>query len=620
MEDAKGITRKYHATMAKFHGGRGGVKLDDAGEDSARTAYLDYFHKIAATVSFDEWKPKWEAWKARGKTGRVLDSILADDAGMTVEALNAIYSRAAELANSKPMYDSVQAGITTLEIALGVVTTNEPINRAAGNIEQADLEARNALEFSEALTLLRAHGRVLDDATGGLFGDGDSGYIMGTISRNGVPLATVHLAEGVQRWQPLPEAQRLMAAGGEDNANVTELADTFEFGSGDYGDVLKALSELAADVEESAAEAIEQMAAEQKAREEREAMMKASEEARAAALQQAREFGQAKPGFVGAIADAGGDAIKAALARKPLGSFIFVVARQSAGAGQPDTFGFVVWSRQTIGKRGRINDPEGGKPGNALASRMMDAPAEAYEQAVANIRKIGGVLLAGQAEPAALTGGSEDPTAGDWVANYEGSTKGGLYFKDVGQARDWIDGQYEANPGRLYWMSHLKSTEFRLPFGVMTAIKKNEGTAYPGSEAEIQPFLEKAQRFANKEIGQYGADWMRQNLGLLLAYFSGQSLAWANRYVASKFPTEAEQLAKIEAAKQPPAAAEPAELATLREIIAGQHDSLPIADMLDKLTKATEALEAAGLLTGDAEALANQAIMKWAELEQQANG
>lgn len=73
-------------------------------------------------------------------------------------------------------------------------------------------------------------------------------------------------------------------------------------------------------------------------------------------------------------------------------------------------------------------------------------------------------------------------------------------------------------------------------------------------------------------------------------------------------------------ASDPAPATDSPELATLREIIAGQHDSLPIADLLEKLTQATEALEAAGLLTGDAEALANQAIMKWAELEQQANG
>lgn len=46
--------------------------------------------------------------------------------------------------------------ITTLEIALETMETNEPINRAAGKIDQADLEARNAAELREGLAILRA--------------------------------------------------------------------------------------------------------------------------------------------------------------------------------------------------------------------------------------------------------------------------------------------------------------------------------------------------------------------------------------------------------------------------------------------------------------------------------
>jgi hypothetical protein len=49
----------------------------------------------------------------------------------------------------------MQAAISTLEIALDILKNNEPINRAEGNVEQADLEARNAAEIEVALVVLR---------------------------------------------------------------------------------------------------------------------------------------------------------------------------------------------------------------------------------------------------------------------------------------------------------------------------------------------------------------------------------------------------------------------------------------------------------------------------------
>lgn len=48
----------------------------------------------------------------------------------------------------------MNAAIAILEIALETAQTNEPINRAEGEIEQADLEARNAVDFIEALQVL----------------------------------------------------------------------------------------------------------------------------------------------------------------------------------------------------------------------------------------------------------------------------------------------------------------------------------------------------------------------------------------------------------------------------------------------------------------------------------
>ena len=48
----------------------------------------------------------------------------------------------------------MNAAIAQLEITLNILETNEPINRAEGNIEQADLEAASAVEIREALGVL----------------------------------------------------------------------------------------------------------------------------------------------------------------------------------------------------------------------------------------------------------------------------------------------------------------------------------------------------------------------------------------------------------------------------------------------------------------------------------
>jgi hypothetical protein len=50
----------------------------------------------------------------------------------------------------------MKAAITELEIALQTMETNEPINRNEGKTEQADLEAKNAADFRQALAVLRA--------------------------------------------------------------------------------------------------------------------------------------------------------------------------------------------------------------------------------------------------------------------------------------------------------------------------------------------------------------------------------------------------------------------------------------------------------------------------------
>ena len=52
----------------------------------------------------------------------------------------------------------MHAAITYLETSLNVLETNEPINRAEGNIEQANLEAVSLLQIKEGIEFLRAAG------------------------------------------------------------------------------------------------------------------------------------------------------------------------------------------------------------------------------------------------------------------------------------------------------------------------------------------------------------------------------------------------------------------------------------------------------------------------------
>ena len=50
----------------------------------------------------------------------------------------------------------MEHAITHLEIALDAVVTNEPINRALGNAEQADLDAAVAADIRQALEVLKS--------------------------------------------------------------------------------------------------------------------------------------------------------------------------------------------------------------------------------------------------------------------------------------------------------------------------------------------------------------------------------------------------------------------------------------------------------------------------------
>jgi hypothetical protein len=93
--------------------------------------------------------------------------------------------------------------------------------------------------------------------------------------------------------------------------------------------------------------------------------------------------------------------------------------------------------------------------------------------------------------------------------------------------------------------------------------------------------------------------------------------AAAQAAAALEAPTvvEVPAVAEPEPSVVPPVAVESAETQFLREVSAGAHDALEAADLLDKIEATVAKLQADGLLAGDIDTLAGQAIDHWAELE-----
>ena len=56
--------------------------------------------------------------------------------------------------------NKMNAAITYLETSLNVLETNEPINRAEGNIEQADMEAVSIFQIKKGIEVLKSAGIV----------------------------------------------------------------------------------------------------------------------------------------------------------------------------------------------------------------------------------------------------------------------------------------------------------------------------------------------------------------------------------------------------------------------------------------------------------------------------
>lgn len=88
------------------------------------------------------------------------------------------------------------------------------------------------------------------------------------------------------------------------------------------------------------------------------------------------------------------------------------------------------------------------------------------------------------------------------------------------------------------------------------------------------------------------------------------------RYVGAEDPEEG----AVGGAADPEPAQLPAEAQTLRDVLAGKFDTMPLADLLTKIEDAVKKLEADGLLQGAIDADASAAITHWVKLDELANG
>jgi hypothetical protein len=126
---------------------------------------------------------------------------------------------------------------------------------------------------------------------------------------------------------------------------------------------------------------------------------------------------------------------------------------------------------------------------------------------------------------------------------------------------------------------------------------------------------------AGNEPSSVAAKWAAlqrvERVKVLVATGSGN--AFAEQHSWKLFPDLPDVLqAKIQRffEQEHSASSEPSEVATLRAVAAGQHDSKGLPELYGLIQEAVNGLDEAGELTGDAEAVANEAITHWAELEE----
>ena len=80
-----------------------------------------------------------------------------------------------------------------------------------------------------------------------------------------------------------------------------------------------------------------------------------------------------------------------------------------------------------------------------------------------------------------------------------------------------------------------------------------------------------------------------------------------------------QKLGAAAATVKEPEQAENKHVSTLRSVVSGALDSLGVVDLFGRIQEAVHALRDGDLLSGDAEAVANDALTHWGKLESSAN-
>lgn len=231
---------------------------------------------------------------------------------------------------------------------------------------------------------------TMDDASMALFPElGADGYLSGDLLVGGRHLATISIrGDGVALFSEFQPALRSSLEEGYEFESIAQWnqAEPSRNVIVLIGEFLEAEKETAdADAVEAARLA------------EIEAERLAAVTAAKAAIDAAEAFGQTKAGFCGVVFDdrsyyraEKAEGVKDALARKPAGSFVFVLQTDSEGVTRAAMF-----SRQKIatGKRYRAAISADGKIGNIQVSNMFMAADKAYEAGVQLLRDADGVVL-----------------------------------------------------------------------------------------------------------------------------------------------------------------------------------------------------------------------------------
>ena len=146
---------------------------------------------------------------------------------------------------------------------------------------------------------------------------------------------------------------------------------------------------------------------------------------------------------------------------------------------------------------------------------------------------------------------------------------------------------------------------------ILTAVTLDDGASAPGLSALARLKL-------SRELATIKTDIAAVSAGPTAALKRLKLVARANQ-IRAQLGISSPDLKPVPKPEPAPAIEAP-EIGELREVAAGQHDTMGLDALLSKIDKAARALHGASLLKDEAEDLAHAAITHWARLELQANG